>query len=42
MVALAVVKWSPHSGHDWGRGTDGGVLGKHLGWNIGSNISFVA
>lgn len=42
MVALAVIKWSPHSGHDWGRGTDGGVLGKHLGWNIGSSISFVA
>ena len=35
-------RWSPQSDHGWGRSTDGAVLVKHLRWNSGDSLSFVA
>ena len=34
--------WSPQSDRGWGRGTDGGVLAKHLRWSSADSIVCVA
>lgn len=34
--------WSPQSDRGWGRGTDGGVLVKHLRWSSADSIGCVA